>query len=399
MSRTGQAHPMLQPSSWGDEDHPDHVALNLPRDRAAIYQIIWNSSLACVMRPPELKHVRTVWPTHQGVSIVAASLQAVPGKEGFWLYRQDFPLMRWPASQNPPALVSMLLEGVSLHKPIGPSPGQMIQGIFDAGITTPASISSLVSSLLGKDMSSPNGPHPGALVKFEKLQNGFAALLTTDGAELVEVWRTAGLLYRVGSRNKTVSAVEQGVLHPRDALHQLISGSPKLAPVADLVARQIDALCERWRGMSCEDGMREKAKLAHKPPVLNALPKWIDPETLLPANHSLRQWRERMESDIAMSEPAWSITDSAQRAHRRLQWLREHAGQIVLEGGGEEFSAAMDPKTGRFSALRYWLTGVETGREILGSAVKPEAKVCLGEALAAMSCDIGLTNEDFEVVD
>ena len=36
-------------------------------------------------------------------------------------------------------------------------------------------------------------------------------------------------------------------------------------------------------------------------------------------------------------------------------------------------------------------------REILAIAVKSEARVRLGEALAALSRDIGLTNEDFEV--
>jgi plasmid stability protein len=38
-------------------------------------------------------------------------------------------------------------------------------------------------------------------------------------------------------------------------------------------------------------------------------------------------------------------------------------------------------------------------REILATAVKPEARVRLGEALAALSHDIGLTNEDFEIFD
>ena len=37
-------------------------------------------------------------------------------------------------------------------------------------------------------------------------------------------------------------------------------------------------------------------------------------------------------------------------------------------------------------------------REILASAVKPEARVRLGEALAALGRKIGLTNEDFVVV-
>lgn len=36
-------------------------------------------------------------------------------------------------------------------------------------------------------------------------------------------------------------------------------------------------------------------------------------------------------------------------------------------------------------------------REILALAVKPEARVRLGDALSALGRDIGLTDEDFEV--
>lgn len=38
-------------------------------------------------------------------------------------------------------------------------------------------------------------------------------------------------------------------------------------------------------------------------------------------------------------------------------------------------------------------------REILAFAVKPETRVRMGEALAALSRKIGLTNKDFEVFD
>ncbi len=38
-------------------------------------------------------------------------------------------------------------------------------------------------------------------------------------------------------------------------------------------------------------------------------------------------------------------------------------------------------------------------REILAIAVKPEMRVHLGEALAALGRKIGLTNEDFQVCD
>lgn len=36
-------------------------------------------------------------------------------------------------------------------------------------------------------------------------------------------------------------------------------------------------------------------------------------------------------------------------------------------------------------------------REILAAAVKPEARVRMGDALAALGRNIGLTNEDFDV--
>jgi plasmid stability protein len=38
-------------------------------------------------------------------------------------------------------------------------------------------------------------------------------------------------------------------------------------------------------------------------------------------------------------------------------------------------------------------------REILASVVKPETRVRLGDALAALGRTIGLTNEDFEIFD
>jgi plasmid stability protein len=38
-------------------------------------------------------------------------------------------------------------------------------------------------------------------------------------------------------------------------------------------------------------------------------------------------------------------------------------------------------------------------REILASAVKPETRVRLGDALAALGRKIGLANEDFQVFD
>lgn len=36
-------------------------------------------------------------------------------------------------------------------------------------------------------------------------------------------------------------------------------------------------------------------------------------------------------------------------------------------------------------------------REILASAVQPQTRVQMGDALAALGCELGLADEDFEV--
>lgn len=51
----------------------------------------------------------------------------------------------------------------------------------------------------------------------------------------------------------------------------------------------------------------------------------------------------------------------------------------------------------RVQAARHGRSTEAEVREILAAAVKPESRVRLGEALAALGRQVGLTNEDFEV--
>ncbi len=53
----------------------------------------------------------------------------------------------------------------------------------------------------------------------------------------------------------------------------------------------------------------------------------------------------------------------------------------------------------RMQAAQHGRSTEAEVREILAMAVKPEARVRLGEALAELSRKIGLTNKDFEVLD
>lgn len=53
----------------------------------------------------------------------------------------------------------------------------------------------------------------------------------------------------------------------------------------------------------------------------------------------------------------------------------------------------------RMQAARHGRSAEAEVREILATAVKPETRVRMGDALAALSRDIGLTTEDFETLD
>jgi len=354
-----EAHPMIQPTSWGDEDEPDVVARNLPKDRADIYRLIWHTSLACVMKPPLLNHVRALWESPSGVVVAVASVSAVKHNEGYWLERQDHPRIGWPAGHDRPTLDGALVLDCNIRDHRYPSPGQMIQGVYDSGITTPASIVPLFQRLLGRPEHN-NKKAPRALVQFVAEHGRKTACLSEFGAASYERWCSAGVVGQVKKRNEAVAQVERGEISHRDAMSALVGESPELSAVADTVARQIDQLCERWRGMSREATLNEMAKVAHRPPRFTALPSWMDPEKLLPAEHPLREWRQRMEASLAQSDPAWTLLSEQQRAQRRFAWLKEHADEISASGGGEAFSAAMNKETGRFSALRYWLTGLST---------------------------------------
>lgn len=51
----------------------------------------------------------------------------------------------------------------------------------------------------------------------------------------------------------------------------------------------------------------------------------------------------------------------------------------------------------RVQAARHGRSTEAEVREILAAAVKPETRLRLGDALAALGREIGLTNEDFEI--
>jgi hypothetical protein len=348
---------MIQPTDWGSRSEPDVVALNVDSKTGALYRLVWHTSLASAMRPPVLKHQRAVWTTGSGHRIAVANVTPALGKEGYWLERKDHPLTRWPMTAMPTLPPrSARVRGVTLRPVPLVSPGQLIQGLFDARIATASSLSALVLQLLGKPGE--NALHaPSALVEFTGDPGRRQARLTAEGWARWSDWTTADVIRQVEKRNALVEAVSDGAISPWDAIADIVDNVAEVQPLARAVADQIDALCARWRGLKREDAMLSQAKQVHRPPVLIGLPRGIDPESQLPADHPLREWRQRMEVELGTADTEWHQSDEAARSVQRATWLAEHESEIRANGGGPEFLTAMDPVSGRFSAIRYWLMG------------------------------------------
>lgn len=94
--------------------------------------------------------------------------------------------------------------------------------------------------------------------------------------------------------------------------------------------------------------------------------------------------------------------DTTARLAKRIQIFTMNASTAIYRGDALAMLTARNLPDHVHRALRVQaaLHGRSTEaevREILAVAVKPEARVRLGDALAALGQKIGLTNEDFDV--
>jgi antitoxin FitA len=90
--------------------------------------------------------------------------------------------------------------------------------------------------------------------------------------------------------------------------------------------------------------------------------------------------------------------------HNRIQSFKMNASNAFSKGAAmamitvrnlpEEVHRAL-----RVRAAQRGKSAEAEAREILAAAVMPEARVLMGDALAALGSELGLTNEDFEVFD
>jgi len=93
------AHPMLQPVDWSLT--PESLKGGIDEDRRNIYEVVWNSAIACTLKPPVLVHHRFVYGDgHYRVAI--ASVSPAQEKVGYWHFRDDFPSFPFPTQREIP---------------------------------------------------------------------------------------------------------------------------------------------------------------------------------------------------------------------------------------------------------------------------------------------------------
>jgi hypothetical protein len=128
-------HPMLQPTSWGENDTPQAVASRVSKGQGRVYELVWHTALACTMRPPVLQHYRWIWRL-EDVLVAAAARSPVPGQEGYWLERKDWPRSDFPTQADvlPGRPHEALMLGVWAEPVPPPTVGEFIEGIAQAGL-------------------------------------------------------------------------------------------------------------------------------------------------------------------------------------------------------------------------------------------------------------------------
>ena len=347
-------HPMLQPVSWEASDAPETARKNMAPSRSRVYELVWHTALACAMRPPVLQHTRFVW-AFGDFHLAAATRKPLPQEEGYFKERTDFPPERWPLAGDLPRSASWQLTRLEMRPVEAPTVGEFLQGLATARIATAGGLHKLWDELSGES-DRLAGQLPSSHLELQPAGDAVRVQLSKESQDLVHEWRERGLLGQLGQRNGLLDSVEAGETSWRDAARAL--AGPELEALADTFSRQIDEVCRQWQGLSRGEGLIAVAGEQAKPPHFGGLPAWMDPEELLPDGHPLRALRGKMEASLALDNPNWRTLLESERALKRLAWLRNHR-RSMEEPVPPELDAALTENTGRYSALRYWLTGLQ----------------------------------------
>ena len=351
------AHPMLQPTDWNRE--PQSWIGAMPEQRREIYEIVWNSAIACTLVAPILHHTRSVL-SDGNLQLAVHAVKPDPTRLGYWRFRQDYPKLGFPLQQDGPSAVYEPGPLTPCSSPIVrvrrawvwqagiPTMGSLLHAMAEVGIGTPASTASLLHGLLRQDSPQQR------LIEMQTRGDGALAMsITPYGQQRLAQWKSSDLIPDTAQVQRQIAAIAHGDVRATDAVRALLRPSD---PMADGAARFIEATCARWRGIGQQEGLRALERGRAMPPRFSDLPSWLDPERQLPADHPLRTLRLAMEQDLAASRPGWRSLDPNDQARARLAWLVEHRADYA------DILPPLDGEDARFSALRFWLTGLREGK-------------------------------------
>ena len=149
------SHPMIQPVDWNRD--PSSLEGAMPEARRQIYQLVWDSALACTLVAPDLQHRRHFF--HAGPSgettLVVACVMGGEKRQGYWRFRQDYPHWVFPINKATGAEPSQLeIRSVAAVPAASITLGRLILGLEQRGIGTPASLAGLLQKMITKTGSS-----------------------------------------------------------------------------------------------------------------------------------------------------------------------------------------------------------------------------------------------------
>ena len=337
---------MFQPVDWTQP--PESLVREVAPDRLGVYRIVWNSAIAVTLRAPYLNYERTLVAVGDRV-LSSMAVTASPYRQGYWPFRQDFPASPWPQAMTIPAPGAMKVVEARAVRAGGVSLGELILKMETLSIGTPATTAGLLQDAI-ENTARRLGPTLSLVSRnsVASYDHRWMVRLTPSGVAALADWRAANLVADSTKRQLDIDGITKGEGNLLDVLIDRFSDVP--TDTLERISFSISELCDRWRGLSQEDGLRALAKQQARPPKLSGLPRWIDPERLLPEDHPLRKIRDEMEGDLAIQHPTWQAMTGSEQAALRFNWL-------LAKRVTEPSIPPLNADGAQFNALTHWLLG------------------------------------------
>lgn len=144
----------IKPANW--KVPPDKLDDGWPTPLRQVFRLVWDSALACSMKPPLLIHRRYTYCATDDATVVALASVGVDRREGYWKIRKDYPVWDFPTvptTQLPPPLPRLRVERTRPVYVPGATMGRLLRELEHRGV---ASAKDTVAILKGLIETQPN---------------------------------------------------------------------------------------------------------------------------------------------------------------------------------------------------------------------------------------------------